>query len=189
MKNILAALLMALLGLIATVAAHAEVYASKTHGYTMEMPPGWEKTEFPDQDEGVVMVYHGPDGAVLIVRLVLESIDLGDDVVRDRVLNDFLWVLEDGGMEEIEIIDEGFTSLKAGEAYGMHYQYFLPNGIQVETVSTFITGPDRYFILSYAAVPPVYEKQIQDMAEILKSFRIFPIEQEKENSGRGGKYI
>lgn len=189
MKHLLATLLMVFLGVIAAGTAHAEVYTSTAHGYSMEMPAGWEKTEFPDHDEGVVMVFHGPDGAVLIIRLVRESINFDDDMVRDRVLNDFLWSLEDAGMGDIEIIDEGFASLKAGKGYGIHYQYFLPDGNQVKTVSTFITGPERYFILSYAALPAVYEKQIGDMAEILKSFAIIPLKQEREEIAPRGEKI
>ncbi|MDH4100800.1 MAG: PsbP-related protein [Nitrospirota bacterium] len=168
--------------------AFAGVYTNSEYGFSMNQPEGWEKTEFSGQDDGVVLVFHGPDGALLMVRMVQESVNLIDDVGRDAVLNGFLDTLQNSGMRDIALLDEGVAVVGGEQGYGMHYSYSLPGGAKIENASTFIAGPDRYFIITYAAVPTVYEQFAKTMGDTVKSFRIESREREMAPTP-GGKYI
>ena len=159
-------------------AAQASVYTSSAYGFSMQEPEGWEKTEFPGRDDGVVLLYHGPKEALLMVRMVKDTVNLENDTERDEVLSGFLDSLREGGMQLIEVLDEGFATIGDAKGYGMHYSYYLPSGVRVENASTFIAGSDRYFIVTYAEIPSVYQQFVDKIWDVVKSFRILPREEE-----------
>lgn len=157
---------------VAARSASAAEYTSGRHGFSIPLLPGWETTEVGDRDDGVVVLFNGPDGAVLMVNIAPESLDLKEQDARDRVLDGYLDALENGGVRNIEIIDEGEPALEKGRGYSMHYIYLLPNGIAIESVSTFLPGAGRHFIVTLSAVPRVYKGLVEEVSKAITRFSV-----------------